>query len=125
MKNVIAAITLIVLGLTAHGVFAQDKKSSSPEEKTTFVKGTRFLEQDPLNKKAKDISKGLLFWLIEAPDVSVSLCSDFLSPLGKKYKYSPEVTGQFTFGMGAFIIEHPDKANDEKAVFSGGLESVS
>ena len=35
------------------------------------------------------------------------------------------MTGQFTFGMGAFIIENPEKKTDEKAVFAGGIESVS
>jgi len=125
IKKIGLVFALLMIGLTAQTVLSQDKKTSTPEEKAIFVKGTRILEQDPFNNKAKDISKGLLFWLIEAPDVSVTLCSDFLEPVGKKYKYSPELTGQFTFGMGAFIIENPDKAKDEKAIFAGGLESVS
>ena len=125
MKNRNIIFALLTIGLVVQLGFAQDKKTSTPEEKATFVKGTRLLEQDPFNKKAKDINKGLLFWLIEAPDVSVSLCSDFLDPVGEKYKYLPELTAQYTFGMGAFIIENPDKAKDEKVVFAGGLESVS
>ena len=125
MKKLNIIFTLLIIGLIANASFAQDKKSSTPEEKATFVKGTRLLEQEPFNKKQKDINKALLFWLIEAPDVSVSLCSDFLNPAGEKYKYLSELTAQYTFGMGAFIIENPDKAKDETAVFAGGLESVS
>lgn len=125
MKRISMVFALLITGLSVQIGFAQDKKTSTPEEKATFVKGTRLLEQDPFNKKAKDISKGLLFWLIEAPDVSVTLCSDFLEPVGKKYKYSPELTGQFTFGMGAFIIENPEKSKDKDAVYAGGLESTS
>ena len=125
MKKLNVIFVLLFIGSIAQITFAQKPKTSPPEEKATFVKGTRLLEQDPFNKKAKDINKGLLFWLIEAPDVSVSLCSDFLDPVGDKYKYLPELTAQYTFGMGAFIIENPDKAKDEAAVFTGGLESVS
>lgn len=124
MKKLTIVCTLLAIGLAAQISFAQEKKTSTTEEKATFVKGTRLLEQDPFNKNAKKIRSALLFWLIEAPDVSVSLCSDFLN-VGDKYKYAPEMTGQFTYGMGAFIIENPDKANDEKAVYQGGLESVS
>lgn len=125
MTKIRLIISLVILTLAVHAGFAQNGKSSKPEDKAAFVKGTHFLEQDPFNKKAKEISKSLLVFIIEAPDVSVNLCTDFLTPIGKKYRYSPETTGQFTFGMGAFIIEHPDKANDAKAVFQGGLESVS
>ena len=86
MKKLKIVVTFLFVGLIVNASFAQNKKSSTPAEKATFVKGTRLLEQDPFNKKAKDISKGLLFWLIEAPDVSVNLCGDFLDPVGKKYK---------------------------------------
>jgi hypothetical protein len=123
MKQVRIALTILAILLAAQLGFGQNK-TSKPEEKAAFVNGTRFLEQDPFNKKAKDVSKSLLFWLIEAPDVSVTLCSDFLL-MDKKYKYAPEVTGQFTFGMAAFIIEHPDVAAIEKEVYAGGLDSVS
>jgi hypothetical protein len=124
MKQVVIVVTAFVILLAAQSSFGQDNKTSKPEEKETFVKGTRVLEQEPFNKNSKKIRSALLFWLIEAPDVSVTLCSDFL-PVGDKYKYAPEITGQFTYGMGAFIIENPNKATDQKAVFQGGLESVS
>lgn len=124
MKQVKLVIALLLIVLTAQISFGQGNKTSKPEDKAAFVKGTRLLEQDPFNKKAKEISRSLLIWLIEAPDVSVTLCTDFLTPIGKKYKYSPETTGQFTFGMGAFIIENPDKAEDASATYQGGIESV-
>ncbi|CAN5269241.1 hypothetical protein BH20ACI2_BH20ACI2_05180 [soil metagenome] len=124
MKQITTIIAIFVISLAAQISFGQANKTSRPEDKETFVKGTRLLEQDPFNKNAKKIRSSLLFWLIEAPDVSVTLCSDFL-PVGEKYKYAPEITGQFTYGMGSFIIENPNRATDQKAVFQGGLESVS
>lgn len=123
MKKITILVTICCLLAFAQISFGQAKKTSTPEEKATFVKGTKLLEQDPFHKDAKKINQALLFWLIEAPDVSVTLCSDFINP--KKYKYSPEVTVQFTFGMGAFIIENPDKAKDDKAIYQAGLESVT
>jgi hypothetical protein len=125
MKKIKLIFALLLLVVTSQTAFAQDNKTSKPEDKAAFVKGTRLLEQEPFNKKAKEISRSLLVFLIEAPDVSVTLCSDLLAPIGKNYKYSAETTGQFTFGMGAFIVENPAKVNDEKAVYAGGLESVS
>jgi len=123
MKKFAIFFTLILICLSTQASFAQ--KASSAEEKATFVKGTRLLEQEPLSKNAKKIREGLLIWLIQAPDVSVTLCSDFLSPImDKKYKYSSEATGQFTYGMGAFIIENPASAKDNNAVYEAGLESV-
>jgi hypothetical protein len=124
MKLITLLIAAVFILMAASAGFGQDKKTSTPEEKATFVKGVRLLEQEPFNKNAKKIRSALLFWLIEAPDVSVKLCSDFLN-VDDKYKYSPEMTGQFTYGMGAFIIENPEKAKDDLAVYQGGLESVS
>lgn len=118
MKQITTIAALLLILLTAQASFGQENKASKPEDKEAFVKGTRLLEQEPFNKNAKKIRSSLLFWLIEAPDVSVSLCSDFL-PVGEKYKYAPEMTGQFTYGMGAFIIENPNKATDQKSGFSG------
>jgi len=124
MKQITTIVTVLCILLVAQVSFGQDNKTSKPEEKETFVKGTRLLEQDPFNRNAKKIRSSLLFWLIQAPDVSVTLCSDFLT-VGDKYKYAPEITGQFTYGMGSFIIENPGKATDQNAVFQGGLDSVS
>ena len=122
MKKSIILMTVCCLLALAQISFGQ-KKTSSAEEKATFVKGTKLLEQEPFHKDAKKISQASLFWLIEAPDVSVTLCSDFIDT--GKYKYSPQVTGQFTFAMGAFIIENPDKAKNDKAIYQAGLESVT
>jgi hypothetical protein len=123
MKKLTVLATLFFIALFAQSSIGQEKKVSTPEEKATFVKGTRLLEQQPFRKDAKELNQALLFWLVQAPDVSVTLCSDFINT--KKYKYSPEVTTQFTYGMGAFIIENPEKAKDEKAVYKAGIESVT
>lgn len=113
---------LFVFALSTQSPLGQ--KTSKPEDKENFVKGTRFLEQNPFHKDAKKLRESLLLWLIQAPDVTVTVCTDFIKPLfDKKTKYSSELTVQFTFGLGAFAIEQADNKS-EKDMYQGGLESV-
>jgi hypothetical protein len=62
-------------------------------------------------------------WLIVTDKVSVKACSLLLS-VDKKYKYSSELFGQYTFGMGAYKLANPDKAQDEDAAQQAGVESA-
>ena len=108
-------------------VTAQNKRGpSTPEERATAVKATRLLESDPFHKDAKKIREWFLHFLIEVPDISVSICTDYLSPLyGTKDKNNEaELAFQMTFARAAFMIEHPDQANDKVAVNMAGLEGT-
>ena len=122
--NKASAITgsLIMLLLLAPVGFGstQADEVNSPE---TFIKATRFLEQKPLDKNAKKVRSMAMEWLIVTDKVSVGTCSLLLS-VDKKYKYSSELFGQYTFGMGAYKLANPDKAQDEDAVQQAGVESA-
>ena len=113
---------LIVLLLTATVGFAstQTDEVNSPE---TFIKATRFLEQKPLDKNAKKLRSMAMEWLIVTDKVSVKACSLLLS-VDKKYKYSTELFGQYTYGMGAYKLANPEKAQDEDAAQQAGVESA-
>src|SRR5262245_49768761 len=68
-------------------VAQSDRGPSTPEERATAVKSARLLETDPFNKDSKKVREWFLKWLIEIPDISVEICSDYLPPLyGKKNK---------------------------------------
>jgi len=127
MKKLIL-IVILVLGFAFAGPFsfAQEKrKPSTPEERSQAVRITRALESDPLSKDAKDQRERLLYWLIQVPDISVTICTDFLSPLlDKKKNYSTELQMQEMFSSAAFIIENPDKAQDQPAIHLAGLEGT-
>jgi len=84
-----------------------------------------FLETNPLAKEAKDIRGALLFFLAEVPDITVNLCMNVVGD-SKKFKgdYDAELTAQLAYSQAKFIIEHPDKAQDEAAVFLAGVEGV-
>jgi hypothetical protein len=103
-----------------------DRGPSTPEERATAVRSARLFETDPFNKDAKKVREWFFKWLIEIPDISVEICTDYMPALlGKKSKNNEtELLMQMTFSSAAFIIENPDKAKDKVAVNLAGLEGT-
>src|SRR6185369_12236169 len=110
----------------ASRTFAQNQRGpATPEEKQTAVKAARLLESDPFNKDAKDLRKWFTVWLIEVPDIHVELCGAYLGPVfGTKKNYDGELFQQTMFSSAAFIVEHPEQANDRLAVNLAGVEGA-
>jgi hypothetical protein len=106
-------------------VASAGKKRSSPEDLQRFVAVTRSLEQAPLDEKLQRDRQWALAWLTEAPDVSVTICTDALGGMyDADYPHTAEIILQDSFAMGAFAIEHPDKANDPEAQQLAGVEGA-
>jgi hypothetical protein len=124
-KAILVWLMLLSLGLVAAAQSGEKRGPSTPAERERFITIVHKLEQAPLDKGLKKDREWALVWLIQVPDVSVNVC---LAPLGdrkeEKYKYEPEIFGQFTLSMGAFLIEHPEKAKDQDAQFLAGVESA-
>lgn len=97
--------------------------SSTPEERARFVAITHKLESNPLDASLHSEREWALKWLIQVPDIHVSLCPSVLGDYFK-YKYSSEITAQLSFGSAAFVIENPDKAGDTAAQYLAGVESA-
>lgn len=118
------AVSAIISLVTVNPCAAQKRGPSTPEERGRAVNLTRALEADPFNKDAPDARRWLFTWLADVPDISVTICPDFLKPImGKDKDYSSEIIGQSIYGSAAFIIENPDQANDNEAIYLAGLES--
>jgi hypothetical protein len=115
----VCLILLLLLATVGFGSTQADEVNG-PE---AFIKAIRFLEQKPLDKNAKKLRSMAMGWLIVTDKVSVKACSLLLS-VDKKYKYSSELFSQYTFGMGAYKLANPDKAQDEDAVQQAGVESA-
>ncbi|MDT7603934.1 MAG: hypothetical protein QOF61_1931 [Acidobacteriota bacterium] len=117
---------LFMLALVSGSAEAQQKRGpSTPEERKRAVEIAELLENDPLNKDAKKLSEQLLFFLIEVPDIHVTICTDVLGNYSKiKGDYAPTITAQLTFSEAKFVIEHPDQSNDDYQVYLAGVEGV-
>ena len=122
-RGLATAAAFVALGLQAN--LAHARGPSTPEERAKVVELTRSLERDPLAETARGTRQWLLEWTTEVPDLSVKLCADLLGPaLDDKYPYSGEVNLQMVFSAAAFVIEHPDKAKSDIAMYTAGAEGA-
>jgi hypothetical protein len=103
---------------------AQSKRGpSTKEERDRVVAIAKTLEAQPLSKEVRKDREWLVLWLIEVPDVSVSVCTATL-PYEKNYKYAGELISVSMASSAAFVVENPDKSKDSIAVAQAGLESL-
>lgn len=118
-------LVVLLLSCVSSAYAQNQRKPSTPEQRKQAVEIATFLETNPLDKKAKDYRAALLFFLAEAPDITVTLCSNVLGESKQlKGDYESELFGQLAFSQGKFVIENPDKAQDQAAVQLAGVEGV-
>jgi hypothetical protein len=124
-RKLIIIALIITCGFSASSTLAQKRGPSTAEERKRAVEIATLLENDPLNKNAKALSRELLIWLIEIPDIVVTICTGMLGDYSKiKGEYAGTITTQMSFGGTRFVIEHPDQAKDEYQVYLAGVESA-
>jgi hypothetical protein len=94
----------------------------SPEQLASVAAAIRRLEANPLAADGMEARRNLLTWLSDSPDVTVKVCGDVVPTTGQETVRS--VFFQFVVSSAAFIIEHPDQANDELAVNLAGVQGA-
>lgn len=100
-------------------------KPSTPEQKKQAVEMVTFLEANPLAKEAKEYRRTLFVFLVEAPDITVKVCPRVLGESKQlKGDYETELVNHLMFSQAKFVIENPDKAGDDAAVYLAGVEGV-
>jgi hypothetical protein len=114
-------MSLLLLTQVGFVAKAQTDEKNEPER---LIKAARYLEQKPLDKDAKKIRGWAMEWLILTDKVSVKVCSLLVAGIDKKYKYSSELFGQYTIGMGAYKLANADKARDENTAQQAGVDSA-
>lgn len=120
MRGLPTVLTLAVI--VAQGQ-PQGQTPSTPEQRAKAVEIARLLETDPLSKDAKEQRRLITVWLFQVPDISVKMCLHLLGPLlDAKKNYSTEIFTQMPVSEAAFVISNPDKAKDEIAVYTAGVE---
>ncbi|MBS1911953.1 MAG: hypothetical protein JST22_08215 [Bacteroidetes bacterium] len=103
--------------------FAQESKPAalSKEQVLTAI---QLLETRPTSDQAKGLRAGLIAWVTDAPDVSVNVCGGIVNPfLKSKYQYHTELMIQVMLGSAAYILQHPDSANNQVAINRAGILS--
>ena len=124
-KMLLCVTLVLASGFFANPAVAQERGPSTAAERKRAVEIATLLENDPLNKDQKALSRELLLWLISVPDISVTMCTNVLGDYSKiKGDYAPTITAQLTFSEAKFIIEHPDQAGDEHQIYLAGVEGV-
>ena len=123
MKKLSILFSLLFIAVVSTSINAQDQNQKDRE---TLIKAARFLEEKPLDEKAKAVRGWAVSFVIKTDQVSVVVCGgDFMKPLlDKKNKNGAELIGQYTIGMAAFKLEHPDSKDDENAAQLAGVESA-
>ena len=122
------AIATVLLGLiSVQVVSAQQTQQaqrgpSTPEERARAVKIAHDLENDPMAKGAEEQRDWVIRWIIEIPDITVDVCTDYFGKLpDPPTGHSKEITQQMVISMAAFMIEHPSDAKNEQAIATSGL----
>lgn len=118
----------LLLCLISLPVNSQDKPKrgpSTPQERQAAVEIATYLENNPLAKDAKDKRTALMHFLIEVPDISVSVCPAIFGP-AKEFKgdYETELVVQSAISQAKFIILNPEKAKDKDAVHLAGAQGT-
>lgn len=126
LKKISLLIVVLACLCCVSSANAQNKRGpSTPEERKRAVEMATFLETKPLAKEAKEYRSVLLLFLAEVPDITIKLCPNVLGESKRlKGNYDSELFGQLAYSQAKFIIENPDKAEDDAAVYLAGVEGV-
>lgn len=120
MKRITKSVLLVLVLIgSAFNLMGQEQKK---DEVATLIESARFLEQNPLDKKAKDVRRSAVEWVIATDKVTVNLCPGIMRNVEEKYKYRSEIFGQYMIAMAAFKLANPGK--DENSVQLAGYEST-
>jgi hypothetical protein len=101
------------------------EKHSTPEDRQHLVTVARKLETAPLDPALAQEREWAVGWTVAAPDVHVRICTAFLADLRRpRYKYRSEMGAQLLISSAAFLIEHPEQADDNTAQNIAGMQGV-
>jgi hypothetical protein len=120
----LAVSTTLLFAVVAAQTQLHAGQPSTPEDRAKAVAIARCLETDPLGPQAQEQRQWVIRWLIEVPDIHVKACNLVGPVMGSKKNYGSEIFAQTLASSAAFIIENPNKADDEIAVYTASLEGA-
>jgi hypothetical protein len=108
--------------IIASSAAAAEQEKSTLEERKQAVRYARELADDPMAAGAEQKRQWLLAWWERIPDITVTVCDLFGPPPPTAHPFFSQVVDQGLFSAGAFVIEHPERARDELAIQTAGME---
>jgi hypothetical protein len=98
----------------------------TPDERNRAVRIAKDLRADPLATGIQSDREWLMKWLIEVPDISVKLCGGLMGDLGdsKKSQNPGALLAVVLASQAAFVIENPQKAKDNRAIYLAGIDGA-
>jgi hypothetical protein len=104
---------------------APTRAPSTPEERKRFVAIVHKLEQSPLDQSLNSDVDWALHWIQDIPDINVSICPTPLGNLTQEdYQYKTRLSVLFVLAMGAYLVDHPQKAADNNSQYIAGVQSA-
>jgi hypothetical protein len=101
------------------------EKHSTPEDRQRLVTVAHKLEAAPLDPALAPEREWAVGFVVAAPDIHVRICPSLLADLRRpRYKYKSEIGEQLLISSAAFLIEHPEQAENSRAQSVGGMEGV-
>jgi hypothetical protein len=124
MSRINCLLTTVALCGIAGGALAQEP--TSPDKKAEMIRLVDSLEAHPYGGNADSSRKVVMEWLTDAPDVTVTVCSALLGDVEKLEgeRDDPGLLLQLMFAEARFILQHPEQAQDEKAVHTAGVKGA-
>jgi hypothetical protein len=101
------------------------EKHSTPEDRQRLVAIAHKLEAAPLDSGLAPEREWAVSWTVAVPDIHVRTCPALLADLRRpKNKYRSQLGAQLLISSAAFLIEHPEQADDSTAQSIGGMQGV-
>ena len=121
---VLLALTVLAASLPAE---SKMRGPTTPEERARVLDYVQSLERHPLAKDSFDKRIWLTEWIVQVPDVTVTVCCKVLESLDSvNDTYSNQLRIQALYSQAAFILQHPEAncvAEKQAAGLAGTLRA--
>ena len=104
---------------------AADRGPSTPEERKQALEYIHDYLTNPLGPNAVQEREWVIKWVIEIPDVHVSVCPSILDKMSRSDKKNgPELIAAMMMGQTEFVLKSADKQSDQFAEYEAGVDAA-
>jgi hypothetical protein len=122
MFMLVCLSSMICTGQQDIAVQTDFKNHLSKDQLLRIAECIRITETDPLNERSDTLRKSLLLWIIESPDISVTIFN--ILPVENDYKYKSLFVLQPMITSARVIIENPRIKKNQYQIQLKTLETL-